>query len=285
MKKLVTIAVSIVVVIAVLAFAKDMVIKMSVEKGVELVTGLKLSMGTLRVGIIKTLVDIRNLRLFNPANFKDRVMLDMPEIYVAYDLPALMKGKVHLSEARIALKEFVVVKNEKGELNLDSLKVVQAQKQGKRPAAKEAGKIPKIQIDSLRLKIKRVVYKDYTAGKEPRVTEYKINIDEQYKNITDPYSLVSLIVVKALMNTAIANLTDFDLQGLQGTVSDTLAGAQKAAMQAVSTAAEAMKQTGGVAQQGMQTATEAARKTGEAVQGAASALTDVFKNPFGSDKK
>ena len=89
----------------------------------------------------------------------------MPEIYVDYDLPAIVKGKVHLTEVRINLKEFMVVKNEKGELNLDSLNVVQEQqprkKRAKEPEPKEEGKEPDLQIDVLELKIGKVIYKAF----------------------------------------------------------------------------------------------------------------------------
>ena len=89
----------------------------------------------------------------------------MPEIYVKYDLPAIMGGTIHLPEVRIALDEFMVVKNEKGELNLNSLKVVQAQKKGsaEKEETKTGARMPKIQIDTLKLKIGKVIYKDYSV--------------------------------------------------------------------------------------------------------------------------
>jgi len=123
----------------------------------------------------------------------------MPEIYVDYDLPAIFKGKVHLEEMRLNMNEFVVVKNEKGELNLDALKVVQAQKEGKKPEAKakEGGKIPEIQIDTLKLKVGKVVYKDYSGGGNPTVREFKVNLDEELANLIlfeQAYSAAARIV-------------------------------------------------------------------------------------------
>ena len=76
------------------------------------------------IGIFKTLIGINELQLYNPSGFVDELMFDVPEIYVDYDLGAFMKGRTHLEEVRLHLKEFIVVKNEAGELNLDSLKVV-----------------------------------------------------------------------------------------------------------------------------------------------------------------
>jgi hypothetical protein len=74
----------------------------------------------------------------------------------------------------------------------------------------------------IELKIGKVVYKDYSRGTEPFVQEFNVNLNERYSNITDPYKLVSLIVVKALWNTTIASLANFNLDGLKGTISDTL---------------------------------------------------------------
>jgi hypothetical protein len=270
-----TIVVGIVVVLFVVALAKDLIIKTSVEQGVRFVTGLRLNIGSFKAGILNALVDIKNLRLFNPPEYKDKVMLDMPEIRVRYDLPSIIKGKVHLPEVRLDLKEFTVIKNEKGKLNLDSLKVVQAQKEGRRPAEQEKGKIPEIQIDSLELKIGKVIFKDYSAGGAPSVREFNINLNERYSNITDPYSLASLIVVRALTNTTIANLTNFNLQGLQGTVSDTLGTAEKVATEAVAKAGE-------TAERAVQVTGTAAKQTQEMVKKTAEVLKDVFKNPFGS---
>ena len=66
MKRYMPVIIGAVVAVLVLAFVKDLVIKVSVEKGVELVTGLKLRIGGLNVGVLKPVVGIRNLRLLNP---------------------------------------------------------------------------------------------------------------------------------------------------------------------------------------------------------------------------
>lgn len=90
--------------IILLSVGKDIIVKISVERGVEFITGLKLSMGGFRIGVIDPAVDIRNLRLNNPAGFKDPVMADMPEIYMAYDLIPAFKGEIHIRKARLYLK-------------------------------------------------------------------------------------------------------------------------------------------------------------------------------------
>ncbi len=84
--------------------------------------------------------------------------------------------------------------------------------------------------------------------------------------------LVSLIVVKALSNTAISSMTGFDINGLKGTITNTLSGAQKAATTAANTAIKATTES----------AQSAVKTTGAAVAGA---LGGVFNNPFESDKR
>jgi hypothetical protein len=266
MKKMVTIVAIVLVALLVVSFAKDLIIKVAVEQGAELVTGLKLRMSGFSFGIMRGVVDIKNMRILNPKGYKDPTMINMPEIYVNYNLPAIISGKIYLPKVRIDMKEFTVVKNEKGELNLNSLKVVKAQKkEGKQPTGSEV-KMPPLQIDSLRLRIGKAVYKDYSSGSTPSVKEFNINIDEEYTNIDNPYKLVSLIVVKALMNTTIAGLADFDLGSLKGSISDTLSHATKIA---------------GKAQETVTKTTKTVTETTKTVKETAEAVSNVFKNPFG----
>ncbi len=253
-------------VFVVLSFAKNTIAKISVEQGVHLVTGLKMGIRGFNIGLLRTNVDIKGIRLYNPRGFKDKLMMDMPEVYVDYDLPAIIKGTIHIPEMRLDMKEFVVVKNADGALNLDSLNVVQQEKTGEKE-----GEMPKMQIDSLQLKIGKVVYKDYSAGGKPSVQEFNININETYKNIDDPNKLVSLIVVKALMNTTIAKLTNFDIGPLKNLSADTLATAQK--------------MVGQVGGQLLQGATPAAQEAGKAVSETADSIGGAIGGLFGSKEK
>jgi len=276
MKKLIMIVVIILVIALAFSFTKNIIAKTAISAGVKAITGLKLSMRSMNVGIVNTLIGIRGLELFNPPAFKDRLMVSMPEIYVDYDLGSFLKGKVHLEEVKLNLKEFVVVKNEKGELNLDSLKMVKEKKE-KQPS-KEAKAPPKIQIDALELKIGKVLYKDYSAGSPPKVREFNVNINERYENITNPYALGSLIVFKALMNTTIANLADFDLGPLTDELGETLGKASKMAQEAAS------KITGEATGKALEASKELGVKAQESAGEAAEKVKETLKGilPFGS---
>jgi len=228
MKKiLMFLVVTLLVVLLVLAFAKDIVAKTALSTGVRTLTGLKLDIADMDVGILKTLIGIRGMKLFNPSGYTEKVMVDMPEIYVDYDLGAFLRKEVHLEELRINLREFVVVKDRQGRLNLDSLKAIKSDKR----AEPSKGETPPIQIDLLRLKIGKVIYKDYSGGGRPVVQEFNVNLEEEYRNITDPKKLAGLIVYKALVNTTIANLANFDMGALKQNLTQTLDKASKVAEQ------------------------------------------------------
>ena len=236
-QKLVPVLVILAAVVIVIGVAKNVVAKAAVESGVKLITGLTLSLDHMDVGILTSAVGIRGLKLHNPTGFPDRVMVDLPEIYVHYDLGAFLGGKVHLREVRLHLREFTVVRDRSGKLNLDSLNVVKASKAaktGQAAPAKQAG-MPEIRIDALELKIGKVVYKDYTGG-APKVKEFAVNVHERYRNITNPYVLGGLIVSRALMQTSIAQLAHFDLGGLQLLAGAQLEQAQKLVADAVGAA-------------------------------------------------
>jgi hypothetical protein len=278
-------------ILIVLFIGKNMIIKTSVTTGVKAVTGLKLKIGSMNVGVFKSLLGINELQLYNPAGFEDKLMVDLPEIYVDYNLGAIMGGKVHLEEVRLNLKEFIVVKNEAGELNLDSLRVVketEGEEATKEDEKQEKTEMPDIQIDLLALKIDKVIYKDYSKGTPPKEKVFNVKIDEQYENITDPQSIVKLIIFKALKNTTIASLTNFDLGKLQSGISGTVKKAtgraleagkdasgkiQKTAEESVGKAADAGKDASGKIQ-------EAAR---ESVGKAADSIKKLL--PFGNKEK
>ena len=240
MKKLISIILILLVVIAV---TKDFVAKIVISKGVQTITGLELNIKSVNIGIFETLISIKDLKIFNPDGFEERFMADAPEIYADYNIEDLLKKKIHFSEIRLDLKELVVVKNRDGELNVNSLKVVK-KKQSVR--AKAGHKRSNLEIDVLQLKIGKVTYKDYSSGRTPKVREYDLNINERYRDIKDIRMLARLILFKALVDTGISNITNFDVASLGEGLGDTLGSALKVTGK---TAGKVLETTGDVAKE------------------------------------
>ncbi len=207
---------------------KDAFITLYLEKAIQNSTGLSLKISGLRTTILQGRADIEGLKLFNPRQFKDRVMLELGRIYMDYDYGALLRRNIHLNELDIELKEFMVVKDEKGELNLSSLRVVKYNKAPKNKKAAPKSGLFTLKINKLHLRIGKVVYKDYTHGKSPRVKVYNINMNETFRNIKDIHNLISLVMLKALSKTDIGLLAGFNLELLRaGVVGKSIVVAEK----------------------------------------------------------
>lgn len=282
---------------------KNTIVKAMIEKGAHIATGLPLEIEKLELSFLKTTVDIQGLRLYNPKSFEEKLMLDLSKVYFAFDLPAFLKGDLHIPAIRIYLDEFNVVKNKDGALNLDALKPAQ-KAETKQPVPvekKPPQEMAPMKIDIFELKIGKVYYKDYTrGGDKPFVQTFNIGIHEQFKNVEDINSLVRIIVVKALAGTTISQLTNFDVSGLANSVSGVLSTSTQAmsaeAMKAWGSAIDSTGKTLSDAQKLMEdpsklaanaktaatdilkgTTGEAANLTGEAKQ-AATALSDKTKD-------
>lgn len=257
-----------------LSFAKDILAKISVEKGVRFATGLPLNIRSFHIGLLETVVKVEDLRAFNPPGYPEKVMADIPEIYVDYDLAGFFHGKVHLEEMRLHLKELVVVKNQRGAVNLNALKAARRPEKGKlTPPPPKKGKASKIEIDRLDLRIEKVVFKDYSREGSPSTRTFNVNFHERVENLTGIESLVSLIVMKALMRTTIDQLANFNLEKLPGALSDSLQSIQTFVPEVRTRAQEAFQRTAAEAP-------ELAQETAEALKKNASALKERLKERF-----
>jgi uncharacterized protein involved in outer membrane biogenesis len=237
MKKLGIVIGIIVVVIALLLFFKNILIKTALEEGTKKVTGLELTIGTMNVGLLAPKVDIIDMRLLNPPGFHDKVMIDIPKFFVTFELASFFKKRAHFKTVELNLKELVVIRNKEHQLNIDALTAVgEKRQQGVKPVerkeTKQAQKAFQITIDKLNLKIGKVVYKDYSLGTAPFTKTFTIGINEVYRDVTDPNKLVILIIVRALEGTGIAQLANFDLGTLKADVGDTLKTVESAATEA-----------------------------------------------------
>lgn len=263
-----------------LLLARNAIARALVTGGVKAMTGLTLHMDTLQVGLLTSTVDVLGVALQNPPSFPEPIMVDLPELFIDYDLAGLFQGRVHLEEVRLNVKQLTVLRNADGALNLDALAVVQQSRRPPgeaKPVTRDLG-APALQIDVLQLQIGTVVFKDYSQGTPPKVREFPINLNERYQHITNPQVVAGLIVTKALANTAIAQLTHFDLQGLQASLS----GALEKATGRVGDVAGHLQSSKDAVQS---TITKVAETTRSAVQGAATAGQDAFGAVKGAVKR
>jgi hypothetical protein len=213
-KKIFFISISVIIaVFLIVILSRNIIAKKAVISRVNSVTGLDLQVDSIDIGIFKTVLAINGMKLFNPGEPEDRLMVDLPEAYLEYDFPAFLKNKIHLKQLRLNLRELHIGRNKQGKLNLDALSPLKPKGQG-RP--------PEFRVDELDLKIGKIIYKDYDINGKQTIKEFNLNIDQRLENINSPGQLINMILGRALLNRDISALINQDFDSLKKSASDTV---------------------------------------------------------------
>lgn len=204
MKKAYIVLIVIAASIVALSFFKDLIIKTAVTMTATRVLGTPVHIDGMSVGFIKQSVRIKGLRVDNPPGFPSGVLMDIPEIGVDYDLPAILKGNLHLRQLILNLKELNVIRNPDGKLNVDALKVVIPPKSEKNTP---------MQIDTAVLNLEQATLTNRTQ--DPPVTQtFNIGINRTYHNIQSAQQLATLIIVETLRRTAVKDAAIYGVASL-----------------------------------------------------------------------
>lgn len=198
-----------VVVIIALGILKDQLIRGVIVTAGSSIIGAPLKIDGFSLSVITQKVRIKGLKLYNPEGFPQETLLDIPEISIDLDLPAMLKGDIHIPYIVVDVKSMTVIKNKDGKLNVESLKIVEEQKEA---GAKDAGQVKEqkkpskmpLRIDYMRLNIGEVVNKDYQRSDPPAVTAFSVGVhNKEFKNIKSAEQLVALVMVECLGPTGI----------------------------------------------------------------------------------
>ena len=191
-----------VVLAVVFLLSLDSILRVVIQHNIRAQTGMDAEIGKFYFGLTRPVVEIKDLRLFNSAEFGGTPFLNIPEIHVEYDQPALKRGEIHITLLRFNLGELDIVKNEAGQTNLFALGMAAPGKTGlakTKPLAefkKQTGLNFK-GIDVLNVSVGTAKYIDLKDQKNNR--EQKIGIENQIiKNVQTPADLTGLAVLVAL---------------------------------------------------------------------------------------
>ncbi len=207
MKKLFIVLGIVVVFLSGIALFKNLIIKSVVTRAVYGITGAPVHIDRFKLNILSSTIDISGFKMYNPSGFPEGTLVFCPKIKIIYDWDSLFKQKRHFLLVEIELKEMGLTKNKKGNLNVDSLKIVEE--------PKSFPPTP-IQIDLLTLNIGKIVYKDYTVGANPSVRVYDVNRQKSYKGIPTTQQLALLVLAEPMKAAAIKNAKIYGVAMLAG---------------------------------------------------------------------
>ena len=217
MKKLITWLIILSVIASFAAIKKkNLMAKHLLIGGVKSMLNLRLSIEDVDVSLKKHALSVKNLKVYNPAGFENEPMILLGRIYIDYDLYKVIRKKVHFNILKVDLEELLIIRNAEGNLNFMKIKGMQ------KPRTTTAS-APDFKIDKLYLSVGRVVFRDYFRRSIPVNTVYNINLHNQlFENITDPKSLISSIIYKAIIKTDIIQLLNFNVNILKQNLRDVI---------------------------------------------------------------
>ncbi len=207
MKKiLIGIVTVIVIIVCVFLIARNILVKTIITRGVKAVTGMAVDIKNINIGLFRSGISVTGLKVYNPQGFTDKLLADIPEVYVDFDLAGLLRNRVHLRQLKIDISELNVVLSDSRKLNVNSLALF-LPKPG-------AGKPPEIQIDELWLKVGKVTYKAYLPAVGVKSKEFNMALDEKFHDVTNPSKVAADVFKKILGHFGIAGLANFDINAL-----------------------------------------------------------------------
>jgi hypothetical protein len=107
------------VVLAVIFFLSlDSILRVVIQHNIRKQTGMDAEIGKFYFGLTRPVVEIKDLQLFNPAEFGGTPFLNIPEIHVEYDRAALRQNQIHITLLRFNLGELDIVKSQDGQTNI-----------------------------------------------------------------------------------------------------------------------------------------------------------------------
>lgn len=191
------------VLLAVIFFLSlDSILRVVIQHNIRAQTGMEAEIGKFHFGLTQPVVEIKDLQLFNSAEFGGTPFLSIPEIHVEYDRVALAKNEIHITLLRFNLGELDIVKNESGQTNLFAMGLAVptqknlAKNKGLDEFKQQTGLDFK-GIDVLNVSVGTAKYIDLQDQKNNR--EQKIGIENQIvKNVRTPADLTGLALLVAL---------------------------------------------------------------------------------------
>ena len=204
--------------LAVLSFFRDQLIKSAIMAAAKNTAGVEVTIKGFSMSLFGQSALLTGIKVFNPPGFPgDPVMLDIPEVAVSVDIPALLKYTLHVPFLRIDLKEARVVTDRQRHKNVEALTFA-GKASSPREEASASAPAPtvappekqhmKIKFDRVVLSVGTVMMDDYSSGKDhPRRMVMTLNMkNKELRNITGPADLGGAVMREVLQSTGLGTL-------------------------------------------------------------------------------
>jgi hypothetical protein len=193
------------VIMVALLLCRNLLIKHAIQLGIKKAIGINTSIDKINIGLFQSTIQIKGLTIYNPEGFEGETLAKVPLIYLDYELGPLLHYKMHCTKMKININEITIVKNRKGEINLNRLKSIAEETTSPQKAKKK--KETEVKIDKLILTVDHVKFVDYSKGKRPEQLTIPIGLNrEEFKNLNSTEEIVRVIALKTIVSAGLCNI-------------------------------------------------------------------------------
>ena len=211
-----------VVLLALAVVCRDAILRAAAERQIRAETGMDARIGKFHLGLGEPVIRIENLKIYNLDEFGGAPFVNLPEIHVEYDRPALLSRKLHLTLVRFNLAEVNIVEGKDGKTNVEVLQQRQKQKASSASAWKGGKQIEFTGIDTLKLTLGRAKFSSMRNPSQGQVIAMDVK-DYELKNVKSAADLSGLVLAIMLKNGV--NFLGTGVSTLTGAATATVKGA------------------------------------------------------------
>lgn len=171
--------------------------------------GCAATIGSLYANPFTASVDLRNLKVDNPDGFPRPDFLVVNQFKAAVAPGSVFADRLVVKEAVFDVAGVTLVKNSAGATNAGLIEARFLGPPQKKPAAASAERPRRFLIQTLTVKLGKIVIADYSRGGEPQVRTLNVNLDRTFTNVTD---------LKQISAPLLADLTAAGAAGFAGDV-------------------------------------------------------------------
>ena len=151
-------------------------------------TGLSVNMTSVHFGLTRPHFVIKNLEFANPKGFPAAPLAQISNVEAKYSPVSILLGRPHFRKVRIDFKEFRLIRNDKGNLNLPLI-----------PVAVSSGTT----IDEVELNLNSLTYTDLSTG-QPTQQVFNLGlVNSVYRNVKGVLGIEEILGWEILKRTGV----------------------------------------------------------------------------------
>lgn len=166
------------VVVIALVLLKDLVARELIETAISQAVGLECNVSRIELRLLSPTVVARDLRIYHPASLGGGRLVDVSELFLEYELSAMIRGDVRFRLMRLHVSELTLVEHKSGNSSLDLFKKVWSD-----VLRRDGGHWLRFGgVDTLNLNVERVRWLQLDKSKPPEHYELRLH-DQMFQNL------------------------------------------------------------------------------------------------------